>query len=219
MSDKYIAWDTIHWNLINKRVFKYQQRIYLASQNGDLGKVHFLQKRLVNSLDAKLLSVRLITIDNSGRKTIGLDNSLYLSDSQKSKLVSKLRIDGHAFSIPQMEISKPIPKEKYLLVIRDLAKQALLKLALEPEWEAKFEPNSYGFRPGRRQQDAAEAIFNHIRNPLGNKKYVMVTDLKGCFANLSHENFLTKLNTFSEFRAQISAWLRVGVHKKTFKSR
>jgi RNA-directed DNA polymerase len=45
----------------------------------------------------------------------------------------------------------------------DRAMQALVKLALEPEWEARFEPNSYGFRPGRAAHDAIEAIFNHIR--------------------------------------------------------
>ena len=43
--------------------------------------------------------------------------------------------------------------------IRDRAKQTLVRFALEPEWEAKFEPNSYGFRPGRSCQDAIEAIF------------------------------------------------------------
>lgn len=31
----------------------------------------------------------------------------------------------------------------------DRALQALIKMALEPEWEARFEVNSYGFRPGR----------------------------------------------------------------------
>ena len=45
---------------------------------------------------------------------------------------------------------------------QDKAKQALAKLALEPEWEAKFEPNSYGFRPGRSSHDAIEAIFLNI---------------------------------------------------------
>jgi len=44
----------------------------------------------------------------------------------------------------------------------DRAHQCLIKLALEPEWEARFEPNSYGFRPGRCAQDAKEAIFNAI---------------------------------------------------------
>ncbi len=38
-------------------------------------------------------------------------------------------------------------------VMRDRAVQALAKAALEPEWEAKFENNSYGFRPGRSAHD------------------------------------------------------------------
>ena len=35
---------------------------------------------------------------------------------------------------------------------------------LEPEWEARFEPNSYGFRPGRSVHDAIGAIFIAIEN-------------------------------------------------------
>jgi RNA-directed DNA polymerase len=42
------------------------------------------------------------------------------------------------------------------------AGQALVTTALEPEWEARFEPNSYGFRPGRSCQDAIDAIFASI---------------------------------------------------------
>jgi len=40
----------------------------------------------------------------------------------------------------------------------DRACQCLVKFALEPEWEAKFHPESYGFRPGRSAHDAIEAI-------------------------------------------------------------
>ena len=44
-------------------------------------------------------------------------------------------------------------------VIGDRVLQALVDNALEPEWEARFEPRSYGFRPGRGCHDAIEAIF------------------------------------------------------------
>ena len=60
-------------------------------------------------------------------------------------------------------------------IMRDRAEQALVKLALEPEWEARFEPNSYGFRPGRCPQDAIEAIFNYIRLK---PKYVLEADIE-----------------------------------------
>ena len=48
-------------------------------------------------------------------------------------------------------------------VIADRALQALAVNALEPEWEARFEPKSYGFRPGRGCHDAIEAIYTTSR--------------------------------------------------------
>jgi RNA-directed DNA polymerase len=66
--------------------------------------------------------------------------------------------------------------------IAERARQMLVKLALEPEWEAKFEANSYGFRPGRSCHDAIEAIFKSIvRKP----KYVLDADIAGCFDHAS----------------------------------
>ncbi len=46
----------------------------------------------------------------------------------------------------------------------DRAGQALAKRALEPEWEAKFEPHSTGFRPGRSCHEAIEAISISINH-------------------------------------------------------
>jgi hypothetical protein len=56
----------------------------------------------------------------------------------------------------------PVTEGKYpgIFAIRNRVEQALVKLALEPEWEARFEANSYGFRPGCSAHDAIEAIFN-----------------------------------------------------------
>jgi RNA-directed DNA polymerase len=88
------------------------------------------------------------------------------------------------------------------------AKQALVKTALEPEWEAKFEPNSYGFRPGRSAWDAVEAIFLSIRYK---PKCVWDADIKGCFDHINHEVLLTKLQTHSAFRHIIKGWLKAGV--------
>jgi RNA-directed DNA polymerase len=92
--------------------------------------------------------------------------------------------------------------------MKDRALQALVKLALEPEWEARFEPNSYGFRPGRSCQDAIEAIFNSTRKK---PKYVLDADISKCFDRIDHEALLNKLNTFPTIRRQIRAWLKAGV--------
>jgi RNA-directed DNA polymerase len=68
-------------------------------------------------------------------------------------------------------------------VMETRSQQALVKLALEPEWECKFEPNSYGFRPGRSCHDAIAAIFVAIAHKA---KYVLDADLKGAVRRDSH---------------------------------
>jgi RNA-directed DNA polymerase len=87
-------------------------------------------------------------------------------------------------------------------------KQALAKMALEPEWEARFEPNSYGFRPGRSCHDAREAIFNAIRSK---PKYVFDADVKGAFDNIHQGKLLEKLHTYPAMKHAIQAWLKAGV--------
>jgi len=62
--------------------------------------------------------------------------------------------------------------------LRDRAAQALLLLALEPEWEAVFEPHSYGFRPGRSAHDAIEAVFVSVCH---RAKFVLDADIAQCF--------------------------------------
>jgi RNA-directed DNA polymerase len=92
--------------------------------------------------------------------------------------------------------------------MNDRALQALIKMALEPEWEARFEPNSYGFRPGRSCHDAIEAIFSSIAKK---SKYVLDADIAKCFDRIDHEALLIKLNTFPTIRRQVRAWLKAGV--------
>jgi len=92
--------------------------------------------------------------------------------------------------------------------MNDRALQALVKLALEPEWEARFEPNSYGFRPGRSCHDAVAAIFNAIRYKA---KFVLDADIAKCFDRINHEALLRKMNTSHVTRRQVRAWLKSGV--------
>ncbi|NEQ87722.1 MAG: group II intron reverse transcriptase/maturase, partial [Moorea sp. SIO2I5] len=78
----------------------------------------------------------------------------------------------------------------------------------EPEWEAKFEPNSYGFRPGRSCHDAIEAIFTVIAQK---PKWVLDADIAKCFDRINHDALLTKLNTYPSMRRLIKSWLKAGV--------
>ncbi len=78
------------------------------------------------------------------------------------QVILSLKLNQKVSATRRVWIPKPGTVDKRPLGIptmHDRATQALVKMALEPEWEAKFEPNSYGFRPGRSAHDAVEAIF------------------------------------------------------------
>lgn len=212
-----IAWKTIDWTQVESRVRRYQTRIYKASRDNNSPKVRCLQKRLLNSLDAKMMAVRRVTTLNKGKRTPGIDKKVFVTDDQKGKLLQKLRLNGKASPIKRVYIEKPGKKDKRPLgipIIEDRAKQALCLLALEPEWEARFEPNSYGFRPGRNCQDAIESIFLNLRNTSGEKgfrKYILDADISKCFDKIDHNYLLTKLETIPEIENQVKAWLTADI--------
>jgi len=173
-------WKDIPWRQLERDVFKLQKRIYRASKRGDVKNVRRLQKLLMKSWSGKTLAVRRVTQDNQGKKTAGVDGVKSLNPSQRLDLVSKLALSCNAKPTRRVWIPKPGKEEKRPLgipTISDRAIQALAKIAIEPEWEAKFEPNSYGFRPGRSCHDAIAAIFQAIHLKT---KFVLDADIAKC---------------------------------------
>ncbi len=204
-------WKTIPWKQIERNVFKLQKRIYQASQQNNRKKVHKLQRLLMNSRSGRLLAVRRVTQDNQGKKTAGIDGVKSLTPKQRLKLSATLKVDGKASPVRRVEIPKPGTTEKRGLGIptmRDRAAQSLVKHALEPEWEARFEPNSYGFRPGRSCHDAINAICIAISKQA---KWCYDADIAKCFDRIAHEPLLDKVQTSPILRRQIRAWLAAGV--------
>jgi RNA-directed DNA polymerase len=207
-------WNTLPWKVIEKDVFKLQKRMYQAAQRGEVKTVHKLQRLLCKSWHACLLAVRRVSQDNQGKKTAGIDGVKLLTPEQRLTLARKLQetpLHSQAKPVRRVWIPKPGKDEKRPLgipVMEDRARQMLIKLALEPEWEAHFEPNSYGFRPGRSAHDAIEAIFSSIKQKA---KYVLDADIAKCFDHISHEALLQKLATFPAMRRVIKSWLKAGV--------
>lgn len=209
-----VEWKHINWRKLEKRVYKLQKRIYRASSRGDVKAIRRLQKTLMKSWSAKVLAVRRVTQDNQGKKTAGVDGIKSLTPKQRFALVAKLKPNSKCRPTRRVWIPKSGGKEKRPLGIPtmyDRALQALVKMALEPEWEARFELNSYGFRPGRSCHDAIEAIFTAIKQK---PKYVLDADIAKCFDRINHKALLEKINTFPTIRRQIRAWLQAGVMDK-----
>lgn len=205
------AWKKIDWVIIQKSVTRVQNRIYKASLQNEKGKIQFLQRKLINSLNAKLLAVKQVTERNRGKVTPGVDKILITTNEEKYNLAKNLTLDGKAEKIKRVWIPKPGKLEKRPLgipTIEDRAKQALALYALEPEWEAKFEPNSYGFRPGRKCYDAITQIFMQLRQA---PKYVLDADITKCFDKINHEKLVRKLETIPQLEKQVQAWLEVEI--------
>ena len=211
------VWEDIDWRKVERYVFKLQKQIFKASRQGNLKKVRQLQKTLMRSWYNRLLAVRRVSQDNRGKKTAGVDGVKSLTPVARIKLAKNLRIKGKSKATRRVWIPKPGKDEKRPLGIptmHDRALQGVFKNAIEPEWEAVFEPNSYGFRPGRACQDAIQQIRVSVeRKP----KYVLDADISKCFDKIDHTALLEKIGYTGKVRQQIKAWLKSGViDNKTF---
>jgi RNA-directed DNA polymerase len=206
-----LEWRDIDWKKVERHVFRLQKRIDRAKRRGDVATVRGLQKLLLKSWSARVLAVRRVTQDNQGKKTAGVDGVKSLSPKARLSLAGRLKLSSKAKPARRIWLPKPGRDEKRPLGIPtmyDRALQALVKMAIEPQWEAKFEPNSYGFRPGRSCQDAISAIYLSIKQKA---KWVLDADISKCFDKIDHAKLLDKLETFPTIRRQIRAWLNAGV--------
>jgi RNA-directed DNA polymerase len=213
-----LDWDAISWRAVEDDVRRLRQRIFTASQAGDLKKVRNLQKLMLRSRANTLLSVRRVTEDNAGRKTAGIDRRVITTSVGKVALVdwmSHQTEPWQARPVKRVFIPKSNGKQRPLgiPVIVDRALQARVKNALEPEWEARFEPKSYGFRPGRGCHDAIEAIYQVVKGRDPKRRWVLDADLAAAFDRIDHGHLLDQLGTFPA-RGLIRDWLTAGVVDK-----
>jgi RNA-directed DNA polymerase len=152
--------------------------IFRAARANDHRKVRSLQKLMLRSRSSILMSVRRVTQVNAGKNTPGVDKVLVKTPAARGDLVDRLATfqPWRAKPVRRVYIPKKSDSSKCrplgIPTIMDRCLQAMVKNALEPAWESRFEGSSYGFRPGRNAHDAIEKIYG-FSCPNSRKKVVV----------------------------------------------
>lgn len=207
-------WELINWKKVYAYVKKLRQRIFRAEQLGQKRKIRKLQRLMIRSKANLLLSVKRVTQINKGKKTAGVDGEIAITSSDRLMLYNLLKEYNIKYIRPKPARRVYIPKKNGktrplgIPVIKDRIFQNIVKNALEPQWEARFEPSSYGFRPKRSPQDAIVNLFTKLSSR-STRQWIFEGDFKGCFDNLNHKYIMDCLTEFPAKKA-IYKWLKAG---------
>src|ERR1039457_5005262 len=210
------ACEHVDWWRCEQEVRRLRRRIFKAAKEGDLAMVRDLQQLMLRSWCNTLVSVRRVTQRNVGRRTAGVDGLVALTSQARAGVAVRVHTSIGSWKpspVRRVHIPKPGNTTKTrplgIPVILDRCHQGRVCNALEPEWEARFEPRSYGFRPGRGCHDAIESLFQTLCGK-AKRVWILDADLAGAFDKIDHGHLLEMIGTFPA-RDLVAGWLKAGV--------
>jgi RNA-directed DNA polymerase len=159
---------------------------------------------------------------NKGKRSAGIDGRTVAGIERREQGVEGFlkglrdELRSRTFSpVPARE--RLIPKANGSMrrlgipTVTDRVVQAALKLVLEPIFEVDFQPVSYGFRPGRRAQDATEDIRHHAAMGY---EWVLEADIRACFDEIDHTALMERVRTRIKDKrvlALVKAFIKAGI--------
>lgn len=204
-----------------KRVLEHQRKLHRWARTEPLQRFADLFNLVCDQ--ATLMHAWERVAGNKGSMTAGVDavtRFAVVRDDGLIPFLENLRTslrDGSFTPLPvrQTTIPKKGGKVRYLGIptLRDRVAQMALKLVLEPIFEVDFYPASYGYRPGRRAQDAIAEIHHFTRKP-STYEWIIEGDIKACFDNVNHQILMGLVHeriTDKKVLRLVRAFLRAGV--------
>ena len=171
----------------------WSEPMLVALERGLKGKKWFSLIDKVARPDVLQLAWEKVKFNAGACGVDGITIGRFGKDSQNRLLAVKEHLDKGTYQpkpVKRVWIEKPGSAEKRPLgipTVTDRVVQAAVKMVIEPVFENRFAPHSYGFRPGRGCKDALRRVEELLR--AGNT-HVVDVDIKGYFDAIPHDRLM-----------------------------
>ena len=185
-ADMTALWNSVDWDMAEAHLLDMQKALAKSAYKRDLGLIEKWQKKIVFSLDAKLLAVRHVC---STASCSGVDSIKWSTPHEKMTAALSLTSKGYrALPSRLLLVKSKNGKQRHIHIdtYYDRAMQTLYAYALDPVAESWGERKSFAYRKGRSAFDMNEYIktaFSGYDAP----EWVFIGDIRKCYENISHD--------------------------------